>query len=76
VKVSVQVSVDTSGNVSQATLSSPGPSKYFANQALTAARRWTFQPPQVAGQASPSEWILRFQFGRTSTQVFPAKIRP
>jgi TonB family protein len=76
VKVSVQVSVDTAGNVSQATLSSPGPSKYFANQALTAARRWKFQPPQVDGQASPSEWILRFQFGRTSTQVFPAKIRP
>jgi TonB family protein len=76
VKVSVQVSVDTSGNVSQAKLTSPGPSKYFANQAVTAARRWKFSPPQVDGQESTSEWILRFQFGRTSTEVFPAKIRP
>ena len=75
VKVSVQVSVDSSGNVSQAKLTSPGPSKYFANQALTAARRWKFDPPQVDGQASNSEWILRFQFGRTSTQVFPAQIK-
>jgi len=76
VKVSVQVSVDSSGNVSQAKLTSPGPSKYFANQALIAARHWKFNPPQVDGQASNSEWILRFQFGRTSTQVFPAKINP
>ncbi len=75
VKVSVQVSVDASGNVSQAKLTSPGPSKYFANQALTAARRWKFNPPQVDGQASKSEWVLRFQFGRTSTQVFPAQIK-
>ncbi len=75
VKVSVQVSVDTSGNVSQAKLTSPGPSKYFANQALTAARHWKFNPPQVDGQASNSEWMLRFQFGRTSTQVFPTQIK-
>ncbi|HXP45517.1 MAG TPA: TonB family protein [Candidatus Acidoferrales bacterium] len=76
VKVSVQVSVDTSGNVSQASLVSSGPSKYFANQALTAARRWKFTPARVNGQAIPSEWILRFQFGRTSTQVLPAETKP
>ncbi len=75
VKVSVQLSVDTSGNVSQAELISPGPSKYFANQALAAARRWKFNPPQKDGQPSASEWDLRFQFGRTSTQVFPAQIK-
>jgi TonB family protein len=76
VKVSVQVSVDTSGTVSQAKLVSAGPSRYFANEALTAARRWKFNAPQVDGQPSPSEWILRFQFGRTSTQVFPTEIKP
>jgi TonB family protein len=75
VKVGVQLSVDTSGNVSQVKLISPGPSKYFANQALAAARRWKFKPPETDGQASLSEWILRFQFGRTSTQVFPAQIK-
>jgi len=76
VKVSVQLSVDTSGNVSQARLVSSGPSKYFANQALAAARRWKFTPARVNGQPLPSEWILRFQFGRTSTQVFPAETKP
>jgi TonB family protein len=76
VKVSVQVSVDTSGNVSQARLVSSGPSKYFANKALAAARRWKFTPAKVNGQPLPSEWVLRFQFGRASTQVFPAETKP
>jgi TonB family protein len=75
-KVGVQVEVDTSGNVSQAKLVSPGPSTYFANHALAAARRWKFNPPQVDGQATASEWMLRFQFSRASIQVFPAEIKP
>jgi TonB family protein len=73
VKVSVRVSVDASGNVSEAKLVSPGPSKYFASRALSAARRWRFNPPKMDGQPTASEWVLRFQFGRTSTQVFPAE---
>jgi TonB family protein len=75
-KVSVQVSIDDSGNVSQAKFVSAGPSKYFANLGLATARRWKFNPPQVDGRATTSEWILRFQFKRTSTQVFPAQVRP
>jgi len=76
VKVRVQVSVDASGNVSEAKLVSPGPSQYFANKALSAARRWKFNPPQVNGQPSSSQWVLRFEFGRKSTQVFPSEIKP
>ncbi len=76
VKVSVQVSVDASGNVAEANFVSPGPSKYFADRALAAARRWKFTPSQVGGQASASEWILRFQFGRAGTEVFPAEVKP
>jgi TonB family protein len=76
IKVSVQVSVNSSGSVTQTRLSSPGPSKYFANQALAAARRWKFNPPQVDGHAVASEWILRFQFARASTQVFPSETKP
>lgn len=76
VKVEIQLSVNDAGNVAQAKFISAGPSKYFANQAMTAARRWKFNPPQVDGKASPSEWILRFQFGRTSTQVVPTEIKP
>jgi TonB family protein len=75
-KVTVKVSVDASGNVSQATFVSPGPSKYFADRALAAARRWKFNPPQVNGQAASSEWVLRFQFRKTSTEVFPTETNP
>lgn len=76
VKVTVRVAVNASGNVSQATLASPGPSRYFANQSLGAARRWKFNSPQVGGQPAASEWLLRFQFGRGSTQVFPTQVSP
>jgi TonB family protein len=76
VKVSVHVSVDTSGKVSEAMLVSAGPSKYFASQALAAARRWKFSPPQLGGKNASSEWTLRFQFGRTSTEVSPAETKP
>jgi TonB family protein len=76
VKVSVQVTVDASGNVSEAKLVSPGPSQYFANRALAAARRWRFNPPQVDGKATSSEWLLRFQFGRTSTELIPREMKP
>lgn len=74
VKVIVQVMVDSSGNVSDAKFSNAGPSKYFANKALAAARSWKFNAPVVNGKSVSSVWQLRFEFGRTSTQVFPAKI--
>lgn len=75
-KVSVHVLVDTSGNVSEAKVVSSGPSTYFANRALAAARQWKFNPPQADGQPAASEWVLRFQFGRASIQVFPTEMRP
>jgi TonB family protein len=76
VKVGVHVSVDASGNVTEAKFVSAGPSKYFADRALAAAHQWKFTPPQVDGQSVASEWTLRFQYGRTSTQVIPAEIKP
>ncbi|MGA2416121.1 MAG: TonB family protein [Candidatus Sulfotelmatobacter sp.] len=74
IKVSVRVLVDPSGKVTEAKLTSGGPSRYFAGQALSAARRWTFNPPQVDGQKKNSEWLLRFQFARSSIEVFPKEI--
>jgi TonB family protein len=74
IKVSVQLAVDASGKVTQAKLISAGPSRYFAGQALSAARRWTFSAPEVGGQKKASEWLLRFQFGRSGTEVFPKEI--
>jgi len=75
-KVRVTAAVDSSGNVMVAKFDSRGPSKYFADRALQAARRWTFKPPQVDGQGVPSEWILKFEFDRTGTNVHPAQTSP
>jgi len=76
VRVSVRVQVDPSGSVVGATLDSPGPSKYFANLALGAARRWEFVPPKVDGSNVSSEWSLRFEFAQTGTRAFPAQAAP
>jgi TonB family protein len=68
VNVKVKVAVDTSGAVSHADLVSSGGSGYFANQALQAARKWTFTPPTVDGKTVPSEWSLKFEFMRSGTK--------
>ena len=74
--VIIRVTVDSSGNVSDAVFDIPGPSKYFANLARQAARQWRFNPAQVSGQAVPSEWILRFQFKRSGVEVTPIEKSP
>src|SRR5712692_8306341 len=76
VRVSVRVRVDPSGNVVEVTFDSPGPSKYFADLALQAARSWSFWPAKVNGVNVPSEWILRFEFERTATRVHPVQAVP
>jgi TonB family protein len=76
IKVSVKVNVDRSGNVEDAELASPGPSKYFARAALGAAQNWKFKPPTVGGQGVLSTWLLHFQFRRDETTVVPTQEMP
>lgn len=76
VKVAVRVSVDASGRVTSADFDSAGPSKYFANKALEAARHWTFKPAQVSGQAVASTWILHFDFRREGIQMSSSETAP
>jgi serine/threonine-protein kinase len=76
VPVSIRVKVDPGGNVSNAAVDSPGPSKYFAKAALQAAQQWRFKPPQVNGQPVSSVWVLRFEFGQTATEVTPVEVTP
>lgn len=76
VRVSVRVHVEPAGNVSQAELDSPGPSKYFADLALQAARRWEFTPPEVNGHSVPSDWLIRFEFSHADTKAFPRQTAP
>jgi TonB family protein len=76
VNVKVRVEVDSSGNVSSATVDSPGPSKYFAKMSLQAAQNWKFKPAQVNGTAVPSTWNLHFKFKQSGTEIIPSQISP
>jgi TonB family protein len=76
VRVRVRLKVDESGNVSEASFASPGPSKYFARLAMQAARDWKFTPPQINGAPVSSEWALKFGFGRKDTEVIPTQLSP
>ena len=66
VRVRVKVSVDSAGAVTSAGLSSPSPSRFFADRAIEAARQWKFAPGTAAG-----DWILQFDFRRSETEVVP-----
>jgi TonB family protein len=76
VEVRIRVTVDPSGDVSNAAFDSPGVSKYFANLALQAARNWRFKSAQIDNQAVSSVWILRFRFRKTGTDVTPVEASP
>lgn len=75
IKVAVRVQVDPSGKVASAKLTNPGPSKYFAREALQAAERWQFSAPEVDGQPTESAWVLQFRFRRGGTQVVPERVK-
>ncbi len=76
VRVSVKVHVDPSGGVSAAEFDSPGPSKFFADLAMQAARKWAFTPPEVNGKSVASDWRLRFEFSPKDTKVTPTQTAP
>jgi TonB family protein len=60
--VIVRAQVDAAGNVINAELDSPGPSRYFAAQAEKAARQWQFSGAEAGGHGIPSTWLIRFEF--------------
>jgi TonB family protein len=72
-KVAVRVKVDGSGNVVDATLEDPGPSKYFARVATAAARKWKFAR---AKQQDSREWLLWFEFARDSATAYAESQAP
>ena len=75
IKVAVRVQVDSAGKVTEAKFKTRGSSDYFANQAMNAAKRWEFSPPQLDGQPTASAWLLQFRFKRTSIQVSPQQLK-
>jgi serine/threonine-protein kinase len=75
VKVSIRLSVDASGNVSNATIDSQT-SQYFATRAQQAAEQWKFKPAQINGQPASSQWLLRFEFTTANAKVTPIRVSP
>jgi TonB family protein len=76
VRVRVKVDVDRLGNVEDAELDSPGPSKYFARAALQAAQLWKFKPPMAGSRGTLSSWILEFEFTHDGATVIPVQDAP
>jgi TonB family protein len=76
VRVRVKVHVEPSGDLTSVELDSPGPSKYFADLAKQAARRWEFAPAKVDGSAVATDWTVRFEFSQLDTKVFPVQTSP
>lgn len=76
VRVTVKAKVDPVGRVSDAELFAPGPSKYFAERALLAARQWEFSSPATNGHSMPSEWLIRFEFSQSGAKAFPTQTAP
>ncbi|MGB2668039.1 MAG: TonB family protein [Candidatus Acidiferrum sp.] len=76
VRVGVKVHVDAVGNVSDATLENGGPSRYFSDLSLKAARQWVFTPPEVNGRTVPSDWVIEFHFTKAGPQMSSEQMAP
>jgi TonB family protein len=76
VNVLIHLNVGPTGEVIDARYESMGPSKYFAEVAMKAARQWKFTPVKVNGQPVASIWTLHFVFTSENTEVTPAQAAP
>ena len=65
VRVKLSLDVDSSGNVTDTSFVSRGPSKYFAKVSEEAARRWKFPP----ASADSRSWQVEFEYRRSGTTV-------
>ena len=76
VRVTVRAHVDAAGRVSNADLEAAGPSRYFSQQALQAAKQWEFASPENNGHSVPSEWLIRFEFSPDGAKAYPTQTAP
>ncbi len=76
IRVQIDLNVDETGKVTDARFKSAGPSRYFAERSMEAARRWTFKPPVENGQAVASEWRVKFLIGRRAIDDSAEQIKP
>jgi TonB family protein len=74
VRVVVKAHVDAAGQVTGAEAQEAGPSVYFRDQAMRAAERWVFSPPEVNGRSVESEWLIHFEYTRDGVKAFPQQL--
>jgi len=76
VRIGVRIHVNTAGSVDSAQLDAPSSSKYFSEQAIKAAKKWQFTPPEVDGRSVESDWLLHFEITSTATKVTSKQVSP
>jgi eukaryotic-like serine/threonine-protein kinase len=76
VRVGVKVHVDAAGSVTDAALQNAGPSRYFADLSLKAARQWVFTPPEADGRSVPSDWFIQFHYTRGGVEMSSKQLAP
>jgi TonB family protein len=76
VRVTIKIHADASGQVTDASIDQRGPSQFFADRSLQAARLWKFTPPQQNGHAAPSDWLIHFEIDPTTINVHATQSNP
>ena len=76
VRVGVKVHVDAAGRVTDASLENAGPSRYFAELSLQAARQWVFTAPEAHGHSTPSDWKVQFNYTQSGVQMSSEQLTP
>lgn len=74
--VEVRVTVGPNGRVADAAFADHGPSRYFANASLKAARQWRFRPATANGRAVNSRWLLHFAYTTEGDDVTATEVSP
>lgn len=74
--VEVRVTVGPNGRVADAKFTYHGPSRYFANASMKAARQWRFRPATVNRRPVNSAWLLRFAYTNAGDEVTAKEVSP
>jgi TonB family protein len=65
IQVTVRVTIDGAGNVTETALANSGASRYFARLATEAARKWKFA---ASNDQDPRKRLLIFEFSRNGVE--------
>jgi TonB family protein len=76
VRIAIRVHVNAAGSVDSAELDAPSSSQYFSEQAIKAAKKWQFTPPEIDGRSVESDWLLHFEITPTATNVTSKQVSP